>query len=174
MFTGREYNVETGLYYYRARYYDPGLGRFLQRDQWSAPLTDPSSLVNRYIYCSNNPVNWIDPFGNDKQKTRFWDEFWLSLYYDITGQRPGFAPFKWWDVSSRLLPETNYGGLTKSGPGIPTSELDRAFKRHDEHLADTGTSWINLGNKDVREAHKELLKDWENYIKLKIKKRINE
>jgi RHS repeat-associated protein len=31
-FTGREFDLETGLYYYRARYYDPHLGRFLQED----------------------------------------------------------------------------------------------------------------------------------------------
>jgi RHS repeat-associated protein len=35
MFTGREYDIETGLYYYRARYYSPGIGRFLQRDPLS-------------------------------------------------------------------------------------------------------------------------------------------
>jgi RHS repeat-associated protein len=32
MFTGRQFDIETGLYYYRARYYNPYLGRFLQTD----------------------------------------------------------------------------------------------------------------------------------------------
>jgi RHS repeat-associated protein len=58
MFTGREYDSETGLYYYRARFYKPSIGRFLQ--------TDPvgyKSVLNPYTYCKNNPTRWIDPSG---------------------------------------------------------------------------------------------------------------
>jgi RHS repeat-associated protein len=58
MFTGREYDKETGLYYYRARYYNPQIGRFLQ--------TDPIGYgegMNWYRYCGNNPSNYFDPSG---------------------------------------------------------------------------------------------------------------
>ena len=58
MFTAREYDNESGLYYYRARMYHPQLGRFLQPD----PLGYYDSM-NLYQYCINNPVNWIDPYG---------------------------------------------------------------------------------------------------------------
>ncbi len=54
-FTGREFDEETGLYYYRARYYDPRIGRFLQQD--------PIWNNNLYSYCGNNPLNLIDPYG---------------------------------------------------------------------------------------------------------------
>jgi RHS repeat-associated protein len=60
MFTGREYDSETGNYYYRARYYSPKIGRFLQ--------TDPTGYddgINWYVYCGNNPINGIDPLGLD-------------------------------------------------------------------------------------------------------------
>ena len=58
MFTGRRYDLETGFYYYRARYYDPYTGRFLQ--------TDPIGYgdgIGWYNYCGNNPINFTDPSG---------------------------------------------------------------------------------------------------------------
>jgi RHS repeat-associated protein len=58
MFTGREFDKDTGLYYYRARYYNPEIGRFLQ--------TDPIGYgdgMNWYAYCKNNPIGYIDPSG---------------------------------------------------------------------------------------------------------------
>jgi RHS repeat-associated protein len=58
-FTGREYDEETGLYYYRARYYDPTLGRFISQDPIGFGGEDP----NLYRYVGNNPVNATDPSG---------------------------------------------------------------------------------------------------------------
>ena len=58
LFTGRAYDAETGLYYYRARYYDYATARFLQADLMG--YTDGLSL---YAYVTNNPTNVIDPYG---------------------------------------------------------------------------------------------------------------
>jgi RHS repeat-associated protein len=58
LFTGRRLDEEAGLYYYRARYYDSGKGRFLQRD--------PKGYLdgmNLYQYVRNNPTNFKDPEG---------------------------------------------------------------------------------------------------------------
>jgi RHS repeat-associated protein len=57
-FTGREWAPETGLYYYRARYYDPRLGRFLSED----PIRFGAG-PNFYAYVENNPVDNADPWG---------------------------------------------------------------------------------------------------------------
>jgi RHS repeat-associated protein len=58
-YTGREYDEETGLYYYRARYYDSDAGRFISED----PIGLAGGDVNYFAYVGNNAVNWIDPSG---------------------------------------------------------------------------------------------------------------
>ena len=58
-YTGREPD-QTGLIYYRARYYDPALGRFISRDPAGMP-----DGVNRYAYVGGDPVNRTDPSGED-------------------------------------------------------------------------------------------------------------
>ncbi len=57
-YTGQEHDG-TGLYYYRARYYHPGLGRFLAED----PLGLLGGDVNLYGYVHVSPVNYVDPMG---------------------------------------------------------------------------------------------------------------
>jgi RHS repeat-associated protein len=63
LFTGKERD-ETGLYYYGARYYDPDLGRFITRDPSGGQMEAPQTL-NRYAYCLNNPLKFVDPDGRD-------------------------------------------------------------------------------------------------------------
>ncbi|MBX3469260.1 MAG: hypothetical protein KF878_20490 [Planctomycetes bacterium] len=62
LFQGLRWDEEAGLYHVRARAYDPGLGRFAQRDPigvWG----DPVSLGNAYTFAGNNPVTLRDPRG---------------------------------------------------------------------------------------------------------------
>lgn len=56
-YTAREYDTETGLYYYRARYYAPDSGRFLTEDLLRY---EPTSF---YSYVGGNPIIWKDPYG---------------------------------------------------------------------------------------------------------------
>ena len=58
IFTGREYEPDLGLYYYRARFYDPALGRFMSVD----PKWTPAKL-NKYAYALNAPTRYRDPLG---------------------------------------------------------------------------------------------------------------
>jgi RHS repeat-associated protein len=61
-YRGARWLPDVGLYYMRARYYDPATGRFVTRD----PLADPlmlENLLNGYTYCSADPVNRVDALG---------------------------------------------------------------------------------------------------------------
>ncbi len=58
LFHGRTFEPETGLYYYRHRYYLPRIGRFLQND----PMGYKDSM-NMYQAFNQNPVNYVDPMG---------------------------------------------------------------------------------------------------------------
>ena len=60
-------DASGGFYYYRARFYDPSLGRFIQRD----PLGFADGF-NYYAYVGNNPLSFSDPFGTKKLILRYW------------------------------------------------------------------------------------------------------
>jgi RHS repeat-associated protein len=62
-YTGREFDTETGLYYFRARYFDPTTGRFLSED----PIGFDGDGTDFYAYVENDPTTSIDPFGLQHQ-----------------------------------------------------------------------------------------------------------
>lgn len=104
-YTGREWDRETGLYYYRARYYDPKIGRFISKD----PISFAGGDVNLYGYVSNNPINLTDPNGLWKylpgSKSRWCGPNWTG------GQAKSYTPG---DIYAR-----------------PTSKLDHCCMTHD-------------------------------------------
>jgi RHS repeat-associated protein len=58
-FQGRHLDSESGLYYFRNRYYSPDLGRFISRD----PIGYDAGDINLYRFVGNGPFNNIDPWG---------------------------------------------------------------------------------------------------------------
>ncbi|MEK6858361.1 MAG: RHS repeat-associated core domain-containing protein [Nanoarchaeota archaeon] len=63
LFTGKEFDRSTDLYYYGARYYDPITNHFIQPDSQIQDVYNPQDL-NRYSYARNNPYRYTDPSGN--------------------------------------------------------------------------------------------------------------
>ncbi|MGH3858088.1 RHS repeat-associated core domain-containing protein, partial [Actinokineospora sp.] len=61
-FTGHELDEETGLYYAKARFYDPEVGRFLSEDPLDGEAKTPPSL-HRYLYAFDQPTLYVDPTG---------------------------------------------------------------------------------------------------------------
>jgi RHS repeat-associated protein len=66
-YTGQRNDVESGLYYYRAREYSPTWGRFLQPD----PIGYSGGLL-LYGYAGNDPINLLDPFGLSAEQSSSW------------------------------------------------------------------------------------------------------
>lgn len=66
-YAGREEDTDTGLYNYRARLYDPSIGRFITEDPKGF-----AAGVNFYAYVGNNPINANDPYGFDGQAAAAW------------------------------------------------------------------------------------------------------
>jgi len=67
-FTGEQWDASAGLVFLRARYYQPGVGRFINKDPWPADMFQPQTF-NAWPYVTNNPVNRVDPsgyFSNDQ------------------------------------------------------------------------------------------------------------
>ena len=141
-FTGRELDPESGLYHYRARYYDPVIGRFLTRDPLGLPehlligktlypraaipaILMAPELLNAYSYAGNSSVNWTDPTGLFVDSP--WDAFWVS--WDLVQISQWNSGTRWWqkaldvgalalDVAAAAIP------LTPAGVGL----LNRSWK----------------------------------------------
>ena len=62
-YTGGIYDQSTGLYYLNARYYNPEDGRFMTEDSYRGEIMNPET-GHLYVYCANNPVNYVDPSGH--------------------------------------------------------------------------------------------------------------
>ena len=62
-YRGEQFDEELGLYYLRARYMDPAIGRFVIMDGFAGSIQDPYSL-HKYLYANANPVTYSDPSGN--------------------------------------------------------------------------------------------------------------
>ena len=75
-YAGRELDDETGLYYNRARYYDPTLGRFISEDPIGL-----AAGVNVYVYVDDNPISGIDPYGLQSCETTILTSIPEDVYY---------------------------------------------------------------------------------------------
>ena len=76
LFNAKEFDEETGLYYYGARYYDSRLAIWYGVDA----LAEEYPNMGGYVYCANNPIRLIDPDGNDWITAEYEGE--TFYYYD--------------------------------------------------------------------------------------------
>jgi RHS repeat-associated protein len=85
LWQGREYSHATGLYNFRARWYDPVTGRWLSKD----PIGLEGGL-NLYVFCDDDPINWRDPWGLLVSSTYNRTTSLFSMKDDDTGEAVEF------------------------------------------------------------------------------------
>ena len=111
-FTRREWDKEADLYYYRARYYDPQIGRFLQQDPDPGDLGTPISAINRYVYAASSPINITDPTGAS----------WLSDFAYSPGKALGnLLSSKDFQIAAIVVAAVFTGGAAGLAAGVWTS-----------------------------------------------------
>ncbi|MBK6781264.1 MAG: RHS repeat-associated core domain-containing protein [Gemmatimonadetes bacterium] len=103
-FAGREYDSESGLYYMRARYYDPALGRWISED----PIGVEGGH-NLFGYSGNDPVNVVDPWGLDP----LCGEGWVQIV--TRGVDENGVPT--WDLKCEKAGGAGNGGFIGPGTG---------------------------------------------------------
>ena len=148
-FTGEQYDPETGLIYLRARYYDPGLARFISKDPWLGSLVSPQSL-NRYAYVENNPVNSTDPLGLQggfppRPRAPLYRTPWYPGIYWRELQKLGGlfgTQVTWWQPHVKFLATSLASALAPPiGLFVSSSDLYAAAYNRDW----TGVAWSILG-----------------------------
>ncbi|MBL8921001.1 MAG: RHS repeat-associated core domain-containing protein [Myxococcaceae bacterium] len=129
-YTGHQYDVETGLTYARARYYDSKLGVFLSRDSFEGVLLEAPSL-HRYTYSHNSPLKYRDPTGRAGVRTELAREG-QKFYEQAQGlEQQAFQQTSSWRAAGLI-------GLAAAAKttGIVAEGLQRAW---------SGFDWVSGG-----------------------------
>ena len=113
-YRGEQYDSDLGLYYLRARYYNPATGRFMSRDPESGEAKDPASL-HKYLYANGDPVNGLDPTGHEGLT-----EYFLAVKKVFAS--PAFA------LAARAITTTCLVNAWRgiAGANVYTNDLDKA------------------------------------------------
>jgi RHS repeat-associated protein len=138
LFTGQRLDA-TGLYYYNARYYDATIGRFISADTVIPNPSNPQSF-NRYSYCRNNPLKYVDPTGNLDSDYMVLIQYleqqaavnsvitqlppgYASGFGFITGTTPYSTPQSMPGNIASIVANATGGGIAKSKPANGTNGI---------------------------------------------------
>ncbi|MBN1362385.1 MAG: RHS repeat-associated core domain-containing protein, partial [Sedimentisphaerales bacterium] len=138
LFSARRFDSETGLYHYRARAYNPYIGRFLQ--------TDPAGQgMNAYAYCANNSTNRVDPTG--------------MIYYEIL-DRP-------LDKTDPAYNKVTLGEFNDDGTPTGRTRSFSSLEKLLEHMKVRYDLWVDLpecAGWMLSTAHAEKLTEDEEFV----------
>jgi RHS repeat-associated protein len=121
-YTGREFDPETGLDYYRARYYDLQIGRFISED----PLGFGGQDDDFYSYVGNSPIGYTDPFGYARKPGKTPNKRWPKPPSNACGKKPKWNPAGYWEGNGRRLTwdDRSHGSGVDRGAGVQGGHWD--------------------------------------------------
>ncbi len=137
-YTGREFDSDTGLFYYRARWYDPKVGRFISED----PIGF-SGGVNWFAYVSNNPLNAQDPSGLYNIDVHYYLTYFIATRFPCltpeearrmaeadqrTDEDPETSPGLGWNEGQRQI-NSDYHAFNSGNNGNLSNLRNIAFGR---------------------------------------------
>ena len=116
-FQGRDYEVDTGLYDVRARWYDPEIGRFISPDPVRAPYVTGS--LNGYQFGLNNPLRYNDPTGELVPLIIAAAVIGAAFYASYSGASYAFSTtwecFSGWEMARRIAVGAAIGAAVGAG-----------------------------------------------------------
>jgi RHS repeat-associated protein len=124
-FNGKEYDEETGLYYYGARYYDPRLSLWLGTD----PMQGKYPGISPYAFCMGNPVKFVDPDGRKLKLTSF------DTYTDLS-------------VIASTLPMEYRKYLSLNGLYVDKDLLNFGYQLHGDKVGENYKSLLEIVESD--------------------------
>jgi len=137
-YTGREKDADSGLMYYRARWYDAQQGRFISQD----PIGLAGGNTNLYSYVSNDPINKTDPSGLYNIDVHYY------LTYFIASKFPCLTP-----AEARLIADadqsTDENDDTSPGAGVTARQRQANSDYHAFNQGNTGNQQ-NLWNNALK------------------------
>lgn len=160
LYTGQQYDQETGQYYLRARYYNPVIGRFFQEDVYRG------DGLNLYAYCGNNPVVYYDPSGY-ASLTLLPNELQIGSYRDLLKKYgpAGKTLLTPHHMASAEFMSRNYGVDKNDGLSMLVETTYKNSGGRHGKTATYGTSSMEYYNLTPRQALARDVNDMRNILK---------
>ena len=158
-YTGGIYDQSTGLYYLNARYYDPEDGRFMTEDSYRGEIMNPET-GHLYVYCANNPVNYVDPSGH------FAAAMYTVIKLVLVGGAVAYVSYSSWKNHSS---KTKYAGRkiiskTKVSVWLTAGVVDRIIYSKSKKKSNTKNKGESKKSKKERSTNAP---EWSKYKKQK-------
>ena len=159
LYTGEQIDPDLGMYYLRARYYQPGLGRFWTLDSYEGQQEEPLSL-HKYLYCHGSPINGADPSGHEfslggisasssigSSLGSFSAQAMINAYrVQVLAMRVGgqIAPYLVAGTAALHVLDSGIGALLRNSEPVPIPPTARGFFIENKFGANLGSTFPKI------------------------------
>jgi RHS repeat-associated protein len=151
LYRGEQYDSDLGLYYLRARYYNPATGRFLSRDPEEPDMGNPKDpkTLHKYLYAGGDPVNATDPNGREVLVGTAGVDLWQATKDAVLATATAAAiTCAYFKLDSAVVLLVQYGGslnqLFSTGLCSYGSDCAALIARVESKMAEVKTRYYEL------------------------------